>query len=287
MLNKLQTADGLKLHVRHSPAAGSARGTVVLVHGLGEHGGRYAHVARAFNGWGWHALAYDHRGHGHSEGPRGALNDPDALLDDLSRVVAAARSAHSGPIVLFGHSMGGLVVARYGAEGTLPDPERWFHAVDAMVLSSPALDADLTPVQRLQLGLMRWIAPNFAVGNGLKPEWFSRDPQVVAAYMADPLVHDRITPKLVSFILNGGKFARTQAAAWNLPTLLVYAGADRCVAPRGSRAFASSAPAHLVTAQEFPALYHEIFNEPEQHQVLQLVGDWLESKLYRSSERSD
>jgi len=275
MLNTLKTADGLKLHVCHSPAAGSARGTVVLVHGLGEHCGRYTHVVRALNQWGWHAVAYDHRGHGRSEGARGALNDPDALLDDLSRVVAAARSAHTGPIVLFGHSMGGLVVARYGAEGTLPDPERWFHAVDAMVLSSPALDADLTPGQRFQLGLMRWIAPNLALGNGLKPEWVSRDPSVVDAYISDPLVHDRITPKLVSFILNGGKFARTQASAWNLPTLLVYAGADRCVAPRGSRDFASSAPTHLVTAQEFPALYHEIFNEPEQQQVLEVVGAWL------------
>lgn len=278
MLNSLETADGLKLHVRHSPAAGAARGTVVLVHGLGEHGGRYAHVVQALNGWGWHAVAYDHRGHGRSEGARGALNDPDALLDDLSRVVAAARSAHTGPIVLFGHSMGGLVVARYGAEGTLPDPERWFHAVDAMVLSSPALDADLSSGQRLQLRVMRWIAPNVALGNRLKPEWVSRDPQVVAAYIADPLVHDRITPKLVSFILNGGKFARTQAAAWNLPTLLVYAGADRCVAPRGSRAFASTAPTHLVTTQEFPALYHEILNEPEQQQVLQVVGNWLSER---------
>jgi alpha-beta hydrolase superfamily lysophospholipase len=278
MLNTLETADGLKLHVHHSPAAGEGRGTVVLVHGLGEHCGRYAHVVQALNGWGWHAVAYDHRGHGRSEGPRGALNDPDALLDDLSRVVSAARSAHSGPIVLFGHSMGGLVVARYGAEGTLDDPERWFHAVDAMVLSSPALDADLTIGQRFQLRLMRWLVPNLAVGNGLKPEWVSRDPKVVAAYMADPLVHDRITPKLVSFILNGGEFARTQASAWNLPTLLVYAGSDRCVAPRGSRAFASSAPSHLVTAQEFPALYHEIFNEPEQQQVLQVMGDWLASR---------
>ena len=275
MLNQLETADGLKLHVHHSPAAGEGRGTVVVVHGLGEHGGRYAHVMRALNGWGWHAVAYDHRGHGRSEGARGALNDPDALLDDLARVVAAVRAGHPGPIVLFGHSMGGLVVARYGAEGTLPDPERWFHAVDAIVLSSPALDADLSTGQRLQLRLMRWLAPNLPVPNGLRPEWVSRDPAVVAAYVADPLVHDRITPKLVSFILNGGRFARTQAAAWNLPTLLVFAGADRCVAPRGSRAFAAAAPRQLVTAQEFPTLYHEIFNEPEQQQVLQVMGDWL------------
>ena len=74
-----------------------------------------------------------------------------------------------------------------------------------------------------QLRVMRWFAPDLAVGNGLKPEWVSRDRQVVAAYVADPLVHDRITPKLITFILDGGEFARRQAASWNLPTLLLYA----------------------------------------------------------------
>jgi alpha-beta hydrolase superfamily lysophospholipase len=286
MLSTLSTADGLKLHVKHSPAGDRGRGTVVLVHGLGEHSGRYAHVVKALNGWGWHTVAYDHRGHGRSEGARGALNDPDAMLADLSLVVAAARAEHVGPLVLLGHSMGGLVVARYGAEGTLHDPERWFHPVDAIVMSSPALDAGLSGGQRFQLRMMRWLAPNLAVGNGLKPEWVSRDPEVVKAYVADPLVHDRITPKLVSFIVDGGEFARRQASAWNVPTLLVYAGKDRCVAPRGSRDFASAAPAHLVETREFPALYHEIFNEPEQQEVLAALEAWLATRSSRVADLS-
>ena len=277
MLSQLDTADGLKLQLHHRPVA-DGRGTVVLVHGLGEHAGRYGHVIDALNARGWHVVAYDHRGHGRSDGPRGALGDPDALLDDLARVVAVARAEHVGPLVLLGHSMGGLVVARYGAEGTLPDPERWFHPVDAIVMSSPALDVGLAGAQRLQLQMMRWFAPNFAVPNGLRPEWVSRDPAVVQAYVADPLVHDRVTAKLVSFLVDGGEFARRQAASWNVPTLLLFAGRDRCVSPRGSRAFAAAAPAELVAVREFPDLYHEIFNEPERAEVLAALGDWLDRR---------
>ena len=278
MLSTLKTPDGLNLHVAHHPGPGDARGTIVLVHGLGEHGGRYGHVVRALLGWGWHVVTYDHRGHGRSDGRRGGLAETDALLCDLGLVVAAARAEHTGPIVLLGHSMGGAVAARYVAEGTLADPERWFHPVDALVLSSPALDAGLSRGQSAQLRIMRWLAPNLPVGNGLKPGWVSRDPDVVAADVADPLVHDRITPRLVGFIVDAGEVVRCQARAWNVPTLLMWAGSDRCVAPRGSEAFAAAAPAELLTARPFAALYHEIFNEPEREQVLQCLGDWLAAR---------
>ncbi|MGE5865913.1 MAG: lysophospholipase [Rhizobacter sp.] len=278
MLSILKTPDGLNLHVAHHAGPDDARGTVVLVHGLGEHGGRYAHVVQALLRWGWHVVTYDHRGHGRSDGRRGGLAEDDSLLCDLGQVVAATRAEHVGPIVLLGHSMGGAVAARYVAEGTLTDPQRWFHPVDALVLSSPALDAGLSRAQLLQLRLMGWVAPNLPVGNGLKPEWVSRDAGVVAAYVADPLVHDRITPRLVRFIVEAGEAVRCQAASWNLPTLLMWAGSDRCVAPRGSEAFAAAAPPALVTARPYPALYHEIFNEPERDQVLQCLGDWLAAR---------
>ena len=119
------------------------------------------------------------------------------------------------------------------------------------------------------------LAPGLAVNNGLKPEWISRDAAVVAAYLADPLVHERITPRLARFILDGGELVRHLAPLWRVPTLLLWAGADRCVAPRGSAAFAQAAPAGMVQAQVFPALYHEIFNEPERAQVLEQLLAWL------------
>ena len=262
----LTTADGLKLHLRAWPVA-DARGTVLIVHGLGEHIGRYAHVAARLNGWGWNAIGFDHRGHGASEGPRGALAHADDLLQDLARVVDAVRAAHPGPLLLLGHSLGGLIAARFVAQALRP--------VDALVLSSPALDPGMNAAQKLLLAVLGPIAPNLAVGNGLKPEWVSRDPAVVKAYESDPLVHDRVTPRLVRFIVDGGEFVRARAAQWRVPTLLLYAGSDRCVAPAGSAAFAAAAPPGVVTVRAFSTLFHEIFNEPEQDQVFDALGAWL------------
>jgi alpha-beta hydrolase superfamily lysophospholipase len=274
----LTTHDGLKLHLQAWPLADAtrARGTVLIVHGLGEHIGRYQHVAAHLNGWGWNAIGYDHRGHGHSEGGKGLLNTADDLLIDLASVIDTVRQQHPGPLVLLGHSMGGLVVARFVAEGVGGSkPARWYRPVDAVVLSSPALAAETTVVQKLLLAVAGTLAPNAAVNNGLKPEWISRDPKVVAAYVADPLVHDRISPKLARFILDGGALVRERAAQWAAPTLLMFAGSDRCVAPRGSREFAASAPKTTVTTCEFGPLFHEIFNEPEQAEVFAVLGSWL------------
>jgi alpha-beta hydrolase superfamily lysophospholipase len=274
----LSTADGLTLKLREWPVA-SARGTVLIVHGLGEHIGRYAHVAAQLNAAGWRVAGYDQRGHGASEGARGALAADDALLADLAQVIDAVRAAshthQRDPLLLLGHSMGGLVAARFCAEGLAATPAPWFRAVDALVLSSPALDPGMNAAQKLLLALLGGLAPNLAVGNGLKPAWISRDPAVVQAYKNDPLVHDRVTPRLVRFIVDGGRHVLAQAARWSLPTLLLYAGSDRCVAPAGSAAFASAAPAAVLTAREFKPLFHEIFNEPEQADVFGVLNAWL------------
>jgi alpha-beta hydrolase superfamily lysophospholipase len=274
METTITVADGTRLHVREWPR-GAARGTVHLVHGLGEHIGRYEHVAAALNTWGWRVVGHDHRGHGRSEGARGALPADDSLLRDLAEVLDATRSPQGGPRVLLGHSMGGLVAARFVADGLEVPPAAWFRGVDALVLSSPALDAGMSGLQRALLAVLGPIAADRAVGNGLRPAWISRDPAVVAAYVADPLVHDRITPRLVRFIVDGGERVRALAPRWRVPTLLMWAGSDRCVAPRGSAEFAAGAPSAVVSAHVYAPLYHEIFNEPEQGEVLTRLRDWL------------
>ncbi|MES1163052.1 MAG: alpha/beta fold hydrolase, partial [Rhizobacter sp.] len=119
MNDAITTADGLRLQLREWPVP-DARGTVLIVHGLGEHIGRYAQVAARLNAWGWHAIGFDHRGHGASEGARGALAHDDDLLQDLARVVDAVRAARAGPLLLLGHSLGGLVAARFVAEALRP-----------------------------------------------------------------------------------------------------------------------------------------------------------------------
>ena len=128
---------------------------------------------------------------------------------------------------------------------------------------------------RLLLAGTAPLTPNLAVGNGLKAEWLSHDPAVVQAYRDDPRVHDRITPRLAQFIVDAGTVVQQRAAQWTVPTLLLYAGADRCVAPAGSASFAAAAPPGVVTAREWPTLFHEIFNEPEQAEVLAVLVEWL------------
>jgi alpha-beta hydrolase superfamily lysophospholipase len=284
MHDLVQTADGLALHIRGWASAAGAvpRGQVLIVHGLGEHGGRYAHVAEALASAGWAVTAYDQRGHGHSAGATGDVATDDSLLQDLSRVIGTLRvGAPPGPLVLLGHSLGGLVAARFAAEALLPRPAAWSRGVDALVLSSPALDPGVNAVQKALLAVVPRVLPHLRVHNGLKPAWISRDPAVVKAYVDDPLVHDRISGLLGRFIAEAGPVVQAVAAQWVVPTLLMWAGADRCVRPEGSARFAAAAPRAVVTAREWPGLAHEIFNEPEQAEVLAALLAWLDRQIPR------
>ena len=286
-MQTLQSQDGLSLHWRQwrKPDASPARGTVLIVHGLGEHSGRYEAVALRLNQAGWQVVAYDQRGHGVSGGARGALPNAEAFQQDLAQVIDALRAdpvLAVGPLLLLGHSMGGLVAARFVAGGLMANSAgalpAWFRPVDGLILSSPALDTDMSLWQRVQLALGMALAPQLAVGNGLKPGWISRDVAVVAAYEADRLVHDRITPALARAIVDDGEQVRQHAPDWVVPTLLLWAGSDLCVAPGGSAEFADAAPAGVVTARCFEPLFHEIFNEPEREQVFAQLEAWLDGK---------
>jgi alpha-beta hydrolase superfamily lysophospholipase len=252
------------------PDGVAMRGLVVLVHGLGEHAGRYDGVAQRLNSWGFTVRGYDQYGHGESDGVRGALPRPGRLLDDLADVISnsRARLAQGAPVIVLGHSMGGLVAALLVALGRAP--------IDGLVLSSPALDAGLGRLQKLLLAAMLRIAPNLSLGNGLNPNFISHDPAVVAAYKSDPLVHDRISAHLARFIAEGGSQVVAAAKAWKIPTLLMYAGADALVNPAGSRAFAAASPPDMVTARCFEDLYHEILNERESEPVFDALRTWLE-----------
>ena len=276
-MEPLQTPDGLALHLRRWPCAQAALGTVLIVHGLGEHVGRYDAVAGALNAQAWDVLGYDQRGHGRSTGPRGAIAQANSLLVDLAQMIDHARAHSAGKLVLLGHSMGGLVAARFVAEALAAQPAVWSRDVDALVLSSPALDAGMNAAQKLLLAVLGRLAPNLAVNNGLKSSWISRNAAVVQAYERDEWVHNRVTPRLARFIVDGGEWVRAHAAFWRVPSLLLWAGADRCVAPAGSAAFAAAAPPDVLTAQVYPALFHEIFNEPEGDAVLAHLTAWLDA----------
>lgn len=272
-METLLTGDGRKLHLRHWPAPGPAYGMVQIVHGLGEHMGRYEALALALNAAGWNVAGHDQRGHGRSEGPRAKIAGDHTLLVDLSAVIDHVHG--KGRHILFGHSMGGLIAARFAAESLMNSAPRWARDVDGLVLSSPALDAGLGRFRRALVGVLARLAPSLPLRNGVKPAWISRDPEVVRRYIEDPLVHGRITPQLARFIVQSGELLLRRAPRWRTPTLLLWAGADRIVAPSGSAAFAAAAPPGVVTAHEFPELSHEIFNEPEREEVLGHLMRWL------------
>jgi alpha-beta hydrolase superfamily lysophospholipase len=273
-LSTFTASDGENLAVQDWPLADGlpARGAVLIVHGLGEHAGRYDTLARVLNDWGFNVRSYDQYGHGESGGPRGALPYPNRLLDDLADLVESTRVRNPGvPLLLLGHSLGGLLAASFVA--------RTLMAVDGLVLSSPALAMRLSPVQKLLMAVVPRLAPNLAMSNGLDPRFLSHDRRVVQAYLNDPRVHDRITGRLARFIAEEGPLVRARAPSWRVPTLLMYAGDDRIVDTGGSQAFAAAAPPQMVTSRCFEGLYHEIFNEQQPQPVFDFFREWLDAKF--------
>jgi alpha-beta hydrolase superfamily lysophospholipase len=259
--------DGFRLALRVWTPSETPRGTVVIAHGLGEHAGRYQQLARDLGNAGWEVHAADCRGHGRSGGARGVVPASETMRDDLLESLAFARATSARPTILLGHSMGGA----FAAWALAHQPG----AADALVLSSPALRADLSPVQRVLMASVGRMAPDFVVGNGLNPRYLSHNSAVVAAYRDDPLVHDRVTPRLAKAIMAAGDAARAAAPYWSTPTLLLYAGDDHIVSPAGSAEFATLAPTSVVSTRRFDALYHEIFNETERvGPVTELIA-WL------------
>lgn len=268
--------DGLNLALYDwpLPMRWRPRGVVLVVHGLGEHAWRYDPLAQRLNEWGFCVRAYDQRGHGESGGARGVIPSDTALLDDLAEVLDDTRRhiarPWACPLILMGHSMGGLVASTFVQRNIAP--------VDALVLSSPALDAGIGPMQKKIMRLLyRW-APNLALSNGLDASKISHSAAAVDAYANDRLVHDRISARLAHFIDSNGPRVVAAAPRWHVPTLLMYAGADRLVRPEGSRAFAAMAPRDKVTSHCFDGLYHEIFNEQDPSAVYVALKAWLDQR---------
>ncbi|SOY39473.1 alpha/beta hydrolase [Cupriavidus taiwanensis] len=248
-------------------------GSVLLVHGLAEHAGRYQHVADLLCGLGLRVRAFDLRGHGASGGARMVAEHPDAYLNDLAEIYdAVVPGWHELPILL-GHSMGGLIAARFATARVRP--------VRALVLSSPALALRLSrPALALHRVLLT-LAPRLRVPNPIDARYLSHDPAVVAAYRADPLVQTTITAGVLEGFIHGMAQAQADAALLEAPTLMLVGGADRVVDPSGSRAFFNHAPPDLCEQVWFDHGYHEIFNEaqPLRGEVFAALTGWLQRRL--------
>ena len=248
----------------------SRRGGVYLLHGLGEHSGRHEALAQWFAARGWIVRAHDHVGHGRSDGRRGVIADPDQLARHAEHELERFSADLGVTPLLLGHSLGGALAAELAVHRKVP--------VRALILSSPALATGMTRGQRALAAVLGAVAPSLSVGNGLDPSELSHDPAVVRAYLEDPLVHDRISARLVRWLVRAGERARALAHTLEVPTLLLVAGSDRLVDPAGSRAFFEKAPEGRAQLRWYEDMRHEIFNETAERRarVLADLGDWLE-----------
>ena len=267
-------AHGHRVHARVWLPDDEPTASVVLVHGLAEHSGRYQRLARHLVARGYAVHAFDLRGHGRTAGPRSNIGRFDDLVADVAAAVTRARARHASvPVLLLGHSMGGAVALATA----LAHPS----LVDLLVLSAPAVGAD-PAVPRLQLivgRLLSRIAPSVGILR-LDSAWVSRDADVVRAYDADPLVFRGSLPARTLVELLGAMHRfLADVPALRMPVLVLHGTADRLV----PLAFAEPVYARLGSADRtvirYEGLYHEVFNEPERARVLADLDAWLDRQL--------
>jgi alpha-beta hydrolase superfamily lysophospholipase len=260
------------LFARHWPVS-QAKAVVGIIHGFGEHSGRYTHVADFFTKNGFSVTTFDLPGHGKTTGKRGHVDNYDVLLDSVQTLLDFTRKQYPGlPVFLFGHSMGGNILANFLI--------RRQPAIQGAVLQASWLRVPYE-LPKLEIWLaktMRTIYPSLQVSSKLDVNAVSHDPAVVAAYKADALNHDKITPGWFFGAYEAQQFAINHAADITVPTLVMHGTADKLAGFGGSEELANNGGPTL-TFKPWAGLYHELHNEPEQNEVLQYTVDWFNTQL--------
>jgi len=269
-----RTRDGLALKAHRWPAQGTPRAHLLLVHGIAEHAGRHAHVAARFARSGIETHAYDLRGFGGSGGTRAYIDAWPQYHDDVEDELGAVRAGAGGlPVILMGHSMGGLIAVSYVLTER-PKP-------DALVLSAPAIGAAVPAWKRLAAAFLSRAMPKFVIKNDFQGEGLSHDPAVGVAYLADPLAVHRTTARLGQELLAEQVVVQRQLAALDrmpIPTYVLHGAADPIVPASASGLLEGKGN---VTRRVYPDLVHEMHNEPQSDQVIADTVRWIEGWLDR------
>lgn len=252
---------------------GQPRAALALVHGFGEHSGRYPNVVNHFVPRGYAIYGLDHRGHGRSPGQRGHINAWSEYRDDVHAFMQLVTEREwPRPIFLWGHSLGGLIVLEYALH--YPDNLR------GVIASAPLLgQAGISPILIALARLLSRIAPTFSLSTGLDATTLSRDPAVVKAYTSDPLVHSLGTPRLSTEISAAQTWTLAHASEWRVPLLLFFGTADRLVPPENTRKFFDAITFPDKNKIEYEGAYHETHNDIIHAQVMADVEQWLQTRL--------
>ncbi len=266
-----QGVGGLALSYQSWRPDGGFRATLAIVHGLGEHSGRYMNIVNHLVPRGYVVYCYDLRGHGRSPGKRGHFNAWAELRGDLEAFLDMVRKSETGrPLFLMGHSMGGLIVLEYA----LHHPE----GLTGVIASAPGLSTEgLSPLMIRVSKLLSGILPSLSVATGLDATGISRDPAVVKAYVEDPLVHARGTPRAAVEGTTAIEWTLAHAADWQPPLLIVHGDADRLVPVRASGVFFDRVAVAHKQRIVYDGGYHEPHNDTCHPQLLADLERWLVS----------
>ncbi len=266
------TTDNLKIHTEAWLPSGTPRGVVLVVHGIAEHIGRYAHVAAFLVERGFAVYGLDHRGHGQSDGLRGYFDTFEDLINDLSQYLTLVRRVQAGQkLFIFGHSMGALITVAY----VLRQPED----ITGLVVSGIPLGIhEQAPAITVPLSrLLNHFVPTMPVTT-IDITGMSRDPVVLASWTADPLVNLRfIRVRTTLGIIGIASHIRANLADVTLPILIIHGGADRIANAGGSQILYDGVQSASRTLRIYPELYHELVNEPERDMVLNDIVSWLDA----------
>lgn len=252
----------------------NSRAAIVVVHGLGEHSGRYAEFGERMAAYGFSTFALDLRGHGLSEGRRGHVPFFDVFLQELDRFRREVEGLADFrvPLFLLGHSLGGLIALRY--------QEEYNTRFDGAIIVSPWLATAMT-VPRWKANAAHALAkllPSLPFRASIRAAHVSRDPAIVEAYEADPLVHDSVTPRFFSEVSTAMGLALQRSDRIQEPLLFMVAGDDRLVDTERSLRFARSITAPDLTVKVYPGHYHELLNEVDRATIHREIRDWIAAR---------
>lgn len=266
-------SDGLRLYLRRHEAA-RPRSEILISHGFGEHCGRYGALTDHLVGHNYSVTAYDHRGHGLSDGLPGHVESFNEYDEDLAKVIATVRSrSETRPLFLIGHSMGGLIALRY--------LERRTGALSGAIISAPLIEvAVAVPAHKLMIARVgARMNPRFRLDNAINPADLSRDPEVGRAYAVDPLVNRKVSTKWFAEATKAMLEVAERADQITTPVLVMHGTEDRLASVDATRRVFERIGASDKELVIYSGFYHELFNEPEKQEVFERVTEWLDKRV--------